>query len=151
MRISLAADLVGVPAHVLRHWEDEGVLTPSRKNGNQRDFTDQHVNEARIIHRLRRAGIGLPEIRALRSAPPGQRSAQLAAQAERLAAEAAQLDAAATFLRHTAECEHPVIDECPRCRDYATAGALASGPPRAAPLPASAARTARSIPSPSAR
>lgn len=120
MRISLAADLVGVPAHVLRHWEDEGVLAPSR-HGNQRDFTDQHVNEARIIHRLRQAGIGLAEIRELRSAPAGHRSARLTATAERMAAEANRLDAAATFLRHTAECEHPVVDECRQCRDYAIA------------------------------
>jgi MerR family transcriptional regulator, copper efflux regulator len=121
MRISLAADLVGVPAHVLRHWEDEGVLAPSRQNGNQRDFTDQHVNEARIIHRLRQAGIGLAEIRELRSAPAGHRSARLTASAERMAAEANRLDAAATFLRHTAECVHPVVDECRQCRDYAIA------------------------------
>ena len=119
MRISLAADLVGVPAHVLRHWEDEGVLRPSRRSGRQRDFTDQHVNEARIIHRLRQAGIGLAEIRELRSTPTGHRSARLTASAERMAAEANRLGAAAAFLRHTAECEHPVIDECRQCRDYA--------------------------------
>jgi MerR family copper efflux transcriptional regulator len=124
MRISLAADLVGVPAHVLRHWEDEGVLAPSRRDGKQRDFTDQHVNEARIIHRLRQAGIGLAEIRELRSAPSDHRPARLTASAERMAAEATRLDAAAAFLRHTAECEHPIIDECRQCRDYAIAGGL---------------------------
>lgn len=124
MRISLAADLVGVPAHVLRHWEDEGVLVPDRAGGNQRDFTDQHVDEARIIRRLRRAGIGLPGIKDLRTATPTRRSALLGAAAERLAAEATRLEAAAAFLRHTVECRHPVIDECPECRDYAIVGGL---------------------------
>lgn len=121
MRISSAADLVGVPAHVLRHWEDEGVLRPDR-SGTRRDFTDQHVNEARIIHRLRRAGIGLADIRELRSAPPGERAGQLTTSADRMAAEAERLRAAAAFLRHTAECEHPVIEECRQCRDYAHVG-----------------------------
>lgn len=121
MRISLAADLVGVPAHVLRHWEDEGVLEPDRPAGNRRDFTDQHVNEARIIHRLRRAGIGLPDIRQLRYSGSGRRAALLRATAERLSAEAARLQAASAFLRHTAECGHPVIAECTECRAYAAA------------------------------
>lgn len=102
------------------------MLAPSRRDGKQRDFTDQHVNEARIIHRLRQAGIGLAEIRELRSAPAGHRSARLTASAERIAAEASRLDAAAAFLRHTAECEHPIIDECRQCRDYAIAGGLRS-------------------------
>jgi len=119
MRISQAAELVGVPAHVLRHWEDEGVLEPDRPRGSQRDFTDQHVNEARIIHRLRQAAVGLPAIRQLRSTAPRRRAALLQEAAERLAAEAARLEAASAFLRHTAECSHPVIAECPQCRAYA--------------------------------
>lgn len=121
MRISQAADLVGVPSHVLRHWEDEGVLLPERV-GNQREFTEQHVNEARIIHRLRQAGVGLAAIKDLRSAGHGRRAALLTAAAEHLAAEASRAEAAAAFLRHTAECVHPVVDDCPQCRDYATAG-----------------------------
>lgn len=119
MRISLAAELVGVPAHVLRHWEDEGVLTPDRPAGNRREFTDQHVDEARVIHRLRQAGVGLPEIRRLRRTGSARRAALLLAAADRLSAEAARLEAAGAFLRHTAECTHPVIAECPQCRDYA--------------------------------
>jgi MerR family transcriptional regulator, copper efflux regulator len=121
MWISTAADLVGVPAHVLRHWEDEGVLTPDR-SGTRRDFTDQHVNEARIIRRLRQAGLGLSAIRELRVAPAARRPALLAAYAEGLAAEASRLEAAAAFLHHHAECGHPIIEECPQCCDYATAG-----------------------------
>lgn len=119
MRISQAAGLVGVPAHVLRHWEDENVLTPDRAPGNQRDYTAQHVDEARIIHRLRRAGVGLATIRELRTAPPRARSALLTSVADRMTREAAQLRSAADFLRHSTECRHPVTAECPDCSDYA--------------------------------
>lgn len=119
MRISTAADLVGVPAHVLRHWEDEGVLTPSRSGANQRDFTDQHVNEARIVHRLRQAGLGLPAIRELRGADRAGRAALLSATADRLSAEAERAAAAAEFLRHVTSCRHPVVDDCAGCRQYA--------------------------------
>lgn len=120
MRISQAAGLVGVAPHVLRHWESEGVLVPNRV-GDQREFSDQHVNEARIIHRLRRVGVGLPAIKKLRSARSVRRSVLLTAAAERMRAESIRLEAAAAFLRHAAECRHPIIDECSQCRDYATA------------------------------
>lgn len=121
MRISLAAELVGVPAHVLRHWEEEGVLAPDRPAGRRREFTAQHVDEARIVRRLRQAGVGLPEIRRLRRTGSARRAAMLRIAADRLSAEAARLEAAGSFLRHTAECGHPVIADCPQCRDYAAA------------------------------
>lgn len=118
MRISMAAELVGVPAHVLRHWEDEGVLHPDR-SGAQRDFTTQQVNEARIVHRLRQVGIGLPAIKELRAASRAERKAALAAVAATLSDEAARIEAAADFLRHVAQCVHPIIEECAECREYA--------------------------------
>ncbi|GAA1855916.1 helix-turn-helix domain-containing protein [Myceligenerans crystallogenes] len=122
MRISTAAGVIGVPAHVLRHWEDEGVLTPDRSGANQRDYTEQHVHEARIIHRLRQAGVGLPAIRQLRSAGGTARPVLLSAAADRLSAEADRTAAAAAFLRHTVECRHPILEECRECRAYATSG-----------------------------
>ena len=122
MRISTAAELVGVPSHVLRHWEDEGVLVPDRTGANQREFSAQHVDEARIILRLRRAGVGLPDIREMRGAGRQRRVAVLAAAAARLSVEAERAGSAAAFLRHTSECRHPVIAECAEC------GAYASGP-----------------------
>lgn len=119
MRIAQAAELVGVATHVLRHWEDEGVLVPDRV-GARREFTEQHVNEALIIHRLRLAGLGLAAIKQLRSAPQSERAALLHAEVEHLDATAARITAAATFMRHTLECQHPIVEECPECRDYAS-------------------------------
>ena len=120
MRISAAADLVGVPTHVLRHWEDEGVLAPSRSGTNQREFSTQQVDAARIVHRLREAGVGLAQIRELLPAQRSRRSELLSAEADRLERSAIQSAAAARFLRHVGRCRHPVIEDCPECRSYAT-------------------------------
>ena len=119
MRISAAAQVVGVPAHVLRHWEDEGVLAPDRVGANQRDYTPAQVDEARIIHRLRRANVSLPLLLKLRSADPSQRARLLTEAARRLHEEARNATDAAAFLEHALECRHPVITECPDCHGYA--------------------------------
>jgi DNA-binding transcriptional MerR regulator len=119
MRISAAAQQVGVPAHVLRHWEDVGVLTPDRVGANQRDYSSADVDEARIVHRLRQANLSLPLLLQLRSAAPAQRAGLLAAQVQRLRAEARNALQAAAFLEHTLECQHPIVTECPTCHGYA--------------------------------
>ncbi|MFJ3957742.1 helix-turn-helix domain-containing protein [Arthrobacter sp. NPDC090010] len=122
MRIARAAELAGVPTHVLRHWEDELLLRPGRRAGNQRDYTQDQVDQAVIIRRLRVAGVGIPTLRQLLAAPAAERGAILAAVAGRLEQEAAQAHSAAEFLRHTTSCSHAVIEECPQCARYARGG-----------------------------
>ncbi len=134
MRISEAARLVGVPTHVLRHWEDEGVLCPDRVGANQRDFTPAHLDEARIILRLRHVGVSLPDLLELRTAQQHRQADVLRRAAERLRVEARRAAYAADFLEHTLECRHPIISECPTCHRYA-AGASPRRPRPRRPVP----------------
>ena len=119
MRISEAAELVGVPTHVLRHWEDEGVLRPDRSATNHREYSAQQVAQARIVYRLRASGVSLAVIRTLGPSTPGRRRDLLAVEARRLDELVAQAARAAEFLRHTGECRHPVIESCAQCSEYA--------------------------------
>ncbi|WP_433665646.1 MerR family transcriptional regulator [Nocardia sp. CA-136227] len=66
MTISELADAIGVRPSTLRHWEAMGLSSPQR--GDTRDariYTPADVRDVRIVHQLRRAGYGIPALRAL--------------------------------------------------------------------------------------
>ena len=62
MRINEVERLVGVSKKSIRYYEEEGLLTPARENGNgYRSYSDADVRALRTIRLLRRLGIP-PEI-----------------------------------------------------------------------------------------
>lgn len=66
MSISELAGALGVRPSALRHWEDEGLLTPARSDtGRARAYTPVDVRDARIVHQLRLAGHRVPALRNL--------------------------------------------------------------------------------------
>lgn len=115
MRIGEAAAHVGVAAHVLRHWEDVGVLHPPRTATGQRDFDDETVTRARMVLLCQRAGLSLAQIRDL---APDDRPRRQRIIGERLAtirASMAELRRAEELLEHLGACRHPVVSTCPEC------------------------------------
>jgi len=50
--ISVAAELVGVHAQTLRHYERLGLVEPARSSGNIRRYSPRDVHRLRIIVRL---------------------------------------------------------------------------------------------------
>lgn len=66
MTISELAGALGVRASTLRHWESEGLLSPTRSpTGQARTYTPVDVRDARIVHQLRLAGHRIPALREL--------------------------------------------------------------------------------------
>ena len=65
VRIGELVTLLGVEAHVLRHWEDEGLLHPDRGVNGYRTYGEEQVTRARIVVGCRRAGLSIPAIRSL--------------------------------------------------------------------------------------
>lgn len=66
MTISELAGALGVRASALRHWEHEGLLTPTRSaTGRARTYSPVDVRDARVIHQLRLAGHRVPALRQL--------------------------------------------------------------------------------------
>ena len=49
VRIGEAAAAVGVPTHVLRHWEDVGAVTPTRLGNGHRVYDDDTLTQARLV------------------------------------------------------------------------------------------------------
>src|ERR1700754_1089896 len=70
----LAARL-GLPTHVLRHWEEMGLLRPARTSAGRRRYTEADAERTGAILLAKDAGLGLADIRELLSAPGPARRA----------------------------------------------------------------------------
>jgi len=123
-RIGDVAAAVGVDTHVLRHWEDVGVLIPDRTPSGQRVYDDNAATRAMIIRRCQRAGLSLAQIRALAPVGDAERLALIAAQRERLHTTIDRLRDTDAYLDHLAQCRHPLAQECPECSAFARGDAL---------------------------
>ncbi|WP_433236943.1 MerR family transcriptional regulator [Actinomadura nitritigenes] len=113
----MAAEL-GIEAHVLRHWEDVGALTVRRDGNGYRVYDDNAVEQARTVLKLRRVGLSLPEVTAAMAPKKSAAQAVVKAKIAELERDIAERRQAITFLRHTAECRHRYLDDCPDCATF---------------------------------
>jgi MerR family transcriptional regulator/heat shock protein HspR len=60
--ISIASELTGIEPHMLRTWENAGLLTPHRSDGGTRRYSSDDLALARHIGDLAEAGLNLPGI-----------------------------------------------------------------------------------------
>ncbi|AKU14807.1 MerR family transcriptional regulator [Luteipulveratus mongoliensis] len=119
MRIGDAADQLGVAAHVLRHWEDVGVLVPKRAASGHRVYDDELVARARLVQVCQRAGLSLKEIQRLGASDQSHRVDLIEQRRASIATDLAALSRADRFLEHVLECRHPLVSECPDCAGFA--------------------------------
>ncbi|MFF0740258.1 MerR family transcriptional regulator [Streptomyces sp. NPDC004111] len=113
----VAAEL-GVEAHVLRHWEQVGALAVGRDGNGYRSYDDTAVEQARTVLKLRRVGLSLPEVVAAMAPKKAAAQTVVRAKIAALEEEIARSQQAITFLRHTAECRHRYLDDCPDCASF---------------------------------
>jgi MerR family copper efflux transcriptional regulator len=113
-----AAAAVGVGAHVLRHWEDVGVLIPRRTATGHRRYNDELLTQGRLVRLCQRAGLSLAEIRALGLAERNTRIRLINETIERIRADVGRLQRAEQFLSHVVNCVHPMVSECPECAAF---------------------------------
>ncbi|MGB8405760.1 MAG: MerR family transcriptional regulator [Mycobacterium sp.] len=119
LSVGAAAAVIGVEAHVLRHWEDVGVLIPDRTVTGHRRYSDEHVARARIIRLCQGAGLSLADIRELGGADRVRQIGLIEHSRERIRADLATLQRADQFLSHVVQCIHPMVSECPDCAAFA--------------------------------
>ncbi|GAB2661146.1 MerR family transcriptional regulator [Kribbella swartbergensis] len=104
----------GLATHVLRHWEDEGLLTPAARVGGRRRFDESHVARVVMIQRGKAAGFSLEQIRRMFEAPGGpERRRILAEQDAALDEQIRQAQESKRLIRHALTCEAPDFTECP--------------------------------------
>lgn len=101
----------GLPTHVLRYWETQGLLTPAR-TGDRRRYSDAALRRVAAILVSKEAGFGLADIRAMLAAGSAPaRGAVMARHRERLQARIARAQAALDMLG--GDCPHVDIMTCP--------------------------------------
>jgi len=101
----------GLPAHVLRYWEAEGLLAPARA-GTRRRYTDADLRRVAAILVAKEAGFELTDIRSmLNDRSAAGRAAMAARQRDRLRARIARAQAALELLE--GDCPHDDLMTCP--------------------------------------
>lgn len=108
----------GLPTHVLRHWEAEGLLTPARA-GDRRRYTDADLYRVAAILISKEAGFGLADIQTMLAARSGPaRREVMARHREKLLARIARAQAALDMLEGGLECPHDDIMTCPHFQGF---------------------------------
>lgn len=130
MKIGEAAAVLGIAAHVLRHWESEGLLAPPRGPSGHRGYDEQTLDLARLVRALRSAGLSVSQIRELTRAGYDERIALIGAKRTEIADQIALLNATERFLEHVVSCRHPVVADCPDCSAFAARRVRPSAPVR---------------------
>jgi DNA-binding transcriptional MerR regulator len=117
MTIGQVAAHFGLPAHVLRHWESVGLLTPARVEGGRRRYTRDDLFRVASIMRAKQAGLPLLHIRTvLATRDPAARKAVLRDNHRALQARMAALRSALDLLEAGLNCPHEDITTCPSYR-----------------------------------
>jgi DNA-binding transcriptional MerR regulator len=105
----------GLATHVLRHWEDMGLLSPARRVAGRRVYGATHLTRVAEILLGKDAGFSLEQLRELFTAPDrDRRRAVLRGQLAQVRARMARLALSQTLLEHGLRCRHQDYQSCPR-------------------------------------
>jgi MerR family copper efflux transcriptional regulator len=105
----------GLATHVLRHWEDMGLLSPARRVAGRRVYGPAHVTWVAEIMLGKDAGFSLEQLRELFAAPDRDRRREvLRAQLAQVRQRIARLTLSQTLLEHALRCRHPDYQSCPQ-------------------------------------
>lgn len=108
----------GLGTHVLRHWEDVGLLAPARDAGGRRRFGDGEITRVAVILRSKAAGMSLEQIVALLDGEAPQRHAVLEAHLADLDRRMVEMERAKGMARHAFECDQHDVANCSRFRSF---------------------------------
>lgn len=119
MTVGQVADHFGLPAHVLRHWESVGLLSPARVEAGRRRYTRDDLLQVASVLIMKQAGLSLPDIREfLTSLHTAARKDVLRRNQRALQARMAELRAALDLLEAGLSCSHDDIATCPNYRAH---------------------------------
>jgi MerR family transcriptional regulator, copper efflux regulator len=104
----------GLAPHVLRHWESEGLLAPSRNAAGRRRYQRVDLFRVAAILLAKDAGLPLPEIQLIMTATdPAQRTDVLRRQRTALAERIAGMQDSLALIDGALGCRHSDIVTCP--------------------------------------
>ena len=104
----------GLETHVLRHWEDVGLLTPLRDSADRRRYTDDDQVRIAVIVRSKAAGMSLEQILVMLDAGAPERHQVLEAHVVELERRMAEMERSREMTLHALRCRAHDIATCPR-------------------------------------
>ncbi|WP_285136560.1 MerR family transcriptional regulator [Microbacterium sp. lyk4-40-TSB-66] len=116
--IGEAATRFGLDTHVLRYWEDEGLLRPVRDGAGRRRYGDDDAVRIAVILRNKAAGLSLEQIRVLLDDDAPDRHRVLEEHVAELDRRAADIAQARAMTEHALRCRSHDITQCPRFRSH---------------------------------
>jgi DNA-binding transcriptional MerR regulator len=120
MRIGELAGQFGLAAHVLRHWEAMGLLTPAARVNGRRRYTRDHAVRVMTIIRAKAAGMSLEQIReVLTVSGRDERRALLRRHHEELERRLREIAASKALIEHLMMCGADDFTQCPDYRRLA--------------------------------
>jgi len=103
-----------VPTHVLRHWEDVGLLSPARDASGYRRYARTDLVRVAVIARNKLIGMSLPHIRALLDEGAPGRHQVLEAHLQHLDEQRRELERSRAMTEHSLRCRAHDIAQCER-------------------------------------
>ncbi|KQX75281.1 MULTISPECIES: MerR family transcriptional regulator [Aeromicrobium] len=107
----------GLDTHVLRHWEDKGLLRPERDGADRRRYGDDDLVRIAVILRSKAAGMTLDQIAVLLDDDHGpKRHAVLQEHLADLDRRMEEMRLSRAMTLHAFECEAHDVTRCPGFR-----------------------------------
>ncbi|WZH38306.1 MAG: MerR family transcriptional regulator [Microbacterium enclense] len=116
--IGEAAAQFGLDTHVLRYWEDEGLLHPDRDTAGRRRYSDDDSVRIAVVLRNKAAGLSLDQIRVLLDEGAPDRHRVLEEHIAELDRRAADIAEARAMTEHALRCRSHDITQCRRFRSH---------------------------------
>jgi DNA-binding transcriptional MerR regulator len=117
LSIGDAAARFALPTHVLRHWEDVGLLRPERDAGDRRRYSDDDLVRIAVIVRSKGAGMSLEQIGVLLDERAPERHRVLEDHIAELERRMADMERSRRMTEHALRCRAHDITTCPRFRE----------------------------------
>ncbi|MFC5730358.1 MULTISPECIES: MerR family transcriptional regulator [Nocardioides] len=129
------AERFGFETHVLRYWEDMGLLSPQRDPAGRRVYSEDDAYRVAAIITNKSAGMSLEQIRTLVDATAEDRRAALRAHLDELDRRQAEIEVSRRLTEHALECRAHDITTCPGFQGHMED--IVEGTRRGLPLPGS--------------
>jgi DNA-binding transcriptional MerR regulator len=112
------AERFSLPTHVLRYWEEQGLLHPYRDAAGRRRYREDDAYRVATIISSKAAGMSLEQIRSLLDGGAEDRRQILTAHLRDLEARMKEMQRSRQLTEHALECRAHDIATCPNFRAH---------------------------------
>lgn len=108
----------GLATHVLRHWEDVGLLKPARDGADRRRYGMDDLSRVAAIVRNKSAGMSLDQIAVLLDADAPSRHRVLQAHLDDIERRMAEMERSREMTQHALNCRAHDVATCPNFQRF---------------------------------